>query len=109
MGKRSPHCSTLSKAPKTTTSLCMRQSAARRCIAPSQIWTWFVECLMSALGQKQTFAVQNVMSALPPKATSNGTYGMSAMGQKRTSGDAIMQLVANEKAGQKIFPQRYIG
>ena len=26
------------------------------------------ECLMSALGQKQTFAVQNVMSALPPKA-----------------------------------------
>ena len=26
------------------------------------------ECLMSALGQKRTFAVQNVMSALPPKA-----------------------------------------
>jgi hypothetical protein len=42
------------------------------------------------------------MSALPPKATSNATYGMSAKGQKRTSGDAIMQLVANEKAGRKF-------
>ena len=27
-----------------------------------------VECLMSALGQKQTFAPQTVMSALPPKS-----------------------------------------
>ena len=28
--------------------------------------------VMSALGQKQTFAVQNVMSALPPKADIRG-------------------------------------
>ncbi|MGB6315202.1 MAG: hypothetical protein WBG13_21950, partial [Pseudolabrys sp.] len=32
--------------------------------APADSLHW----LMSALGQKQTFAVQNVMSALPPKA-----------------------------------------
>src|SRR5262245_18029389 len=37
--------------------------------------------LMSALGQKQTFAVQTGTSALPPKATLNATYGMSALGR----------------------------
>ena len=38
--------------------------------------------LMSALGQKQTFAVQNVMSALPPKADIRGRVLSSALAMK---------------------------
>src|SRR5262249_44445625 len=34
--------------------------------------------MMSALGQKRTFAPQYAMSAFPPKATSKATYRMSA-------------------------------
>src|SRR5262249_2475346 len=41
--------------------------------------------VVSALGQKQTFAVQKCMSALPPIATSIAFFGMFALGQKRTS------------------------
>src|SRR5262249_37693598 len=41
--------------------------------------------VMSALGQKQTYAVQHGMSALPPIATSIAFFGLSALGQKRTS------------------------
>src|SRR5262249_20855680 len=66
--------------------------------------TCAVQKLMSAKGQKRTYAVQNVMSALPPKATAKADPrkgscllyprkrtcavqdGMSAKGQKRTSG-----------------------
>jgi hypothetical protein len=40
--------------------------------------------MMSALGQKQTYAVQHDMSALLPIATSIAFFGMSALGQKRT-------------------------
>src|SRR5262245_1059791 len=43
------------------------------------------ERLMSALGQKQTYAMRNGMSALSPIATSIAFFGMSALGQKRTS------------------------
>ena len=41
----------------------------------------FPQTVMSALGQKQTFAAQNGMSALPRKRTCAVQLGMSAMGQ----------------------------
>ena len=40
--------------------------------------------LLSALGQKQTFAPQKAMSALPPKAECAVQLGMSALCQKQT-------------------------
>jgi hypothetical protein len=56
---------------------------------------------MSALDQKKTYAVHNGMSALPSNCPLRANSGHPAM--------RIMQLVANEKAGQKIFAQRYTG
>src|SRR5262245_22163850 len=44
----------------------------------------FPSGLITALGQKQTFALHQPMSALPPIATSIAFFGMSALGQKRT-------------------------
>jgi hypothetical protein len=43
------------------------------------------ESVMSALGQKRTFALQNVMSALPPMATLIAYFGMPALGYRQTS------------------------
>src|SRR5262245_60354088 len=76
------------------------------CIQIDENGTAFYVCalcgVMSALGQKPTYAVQNVMSALPPIATAKADIrkrscplyprkrtcavqpGMSALGQKRT-------------------------
>ena len=53
--------------------------------------------MMSALGQKQTYALQNVMSALPPIATSIAFFGMSALGQKRTSNCLRASVVFRQK------------
>src|SRR5262249_5309097 len=39
--------------------------------------------IMSALGQKQTYAPQKAMSALPPIATSIAFFGVSPLRQKR--------------------------
>ena len=42
--------------------------------------------LMSALGQKQTYAAQKVMSALPPKADMCGAAGMTALSVEQRCG-----------------------
>ena len=52
---------------------------------PTRHWRKFGAKLMSALGQKQTFAPQKAMSALHPKADIRSAKTNAALCQKRTN------------------------
>src|SRR5262245_33132382 len=90
---------TLYVLPASTASLHVaRLRRFTTMLNPTQIST-LAPRLMSALGQKRTYAAQNGMSALPPIATSIAFFGMSALGQKRTlqtllAGEALSRFVS---------------